>query len=220
MDCSMPGFPVLHQLLKLALTHVHWIGDIIQPSLRLLSPSPAFNLSSIRVFSNESVLYIRWTKHWSFSFSPSTEYSGLISFEINWFDLLRVQGTLKSLLQYHKSKASIPCHSAFFMIQLSHPYITTGKTILWQTFVGRVMSLIFNMLSSFVTAFLPRSKHLLISWLQSLSSVILEPRKIVFDCSHWFPIYMPWSEWKWFFLEMLGWRNPLNVFLQLLLITV
>ena len=131
---------------------------------------------SIRVFSNESALHIRWPKYWSFSFSinPSNEYSGLISFRMDWFDLLAVQGTLKSLLQHHSSKASILQHSAFFMVQLSHPYVTTGKTIAltrW-TFVGKVMSLLFNMLSKLVIAFLPRSKRLLISWLQSPSAVI------------------------------------------------
>ena len=146
----------------------------------------------IRVFSNESVLHIRWPEYWSFSFSisPSNEYSGLISFRVDWLDLLAVQGTLKSLLQHHSSKASILRCSAFFIVQLSHPYMTTGKTIAltrW-TFVGKVMSLLFNMLSRLVITFLPRSKHLLISWLQSPSAVILEPRKIV---SHCFPIYLP-----------------------------
>ena len=134
---------------------------------------------SIRVFSNESFLPIRWPKYWSFSFSisPSNEYSGLISFRMYWLDLLAVQGTLKSLLQHHRSKASVLQCSAFFIVQLSHPYMTTGKTIAltrW-TFVSRVMSLLFNMLSRLVIAFLPRSKHLLISWLQSPSAVILEP---------------------------------------------
>ena len=132
MDCSIPGFPVHHQLPELAQTHVHWVGDAIQPShpccpfLFLPSIFP-----SIRVFSNESALPIRWPKYWSFSFSisPSNEYSGLISFRISWFDLLEVQGTLKSLLQHHSSKASIHQHSAFFMVQLSHLYMTTGKTI-------------------------------------------------------------------------------------------
>ena len=133
----------------------------------------------IRVFSNESVLHIRWPKHWSFSFSisPSNEYSGLITFRMDWLDLLAVQGTLKSLLQHHSSKPSILRGSAFFTVQLLHPYITTGKTIpltRW-TFVGKVMSLLFTMLSRLVIAFLPRSKHLLISWLQSPSAVILEP---------------------------------------------
>ena len=137
---------------------------------------------SIRVFSNESALRIRWPKYWSFSFniSPSNEHSGLISFRMDWLDLLAVQGTLKSLLNYHSSKASILRHSAFFTVQLSHPYMTTGKTIAltrW-TFVGRVMSLLFNMMSRLVKTFLPRSKHLLISWLQSPSAVILEPRKM------------------------------------------
>ena len=130
---------------------------------------------SIRVFSNESVLSIRWTKYWSFSFSisPSNEYSGLISFRMDWFDLLAVQGTLKSLLQQHSSKASVLQHSAFFMVQHSHLYMTTGKTIaltIW-TFVGKVMSLLFSMLSRLVIAFLPRNKRLLISWLQAPSAV-------------------------------------------------
>ena len=135
---------------------------------------------SIRVFSSESVLRVRWTKYWSFSFSisPSNEYSGLISFRIDWLDLLVVQGTLKSLLQHHSSKVSVLWCSAFFMVQLSHPYMTTGKTITLtrQTFVGKVMSLLCNTLSRFVIAFLPRSKRLLISWLQSPSTVILEPK--------------------------------------------
>ena len=135
----------------------------------------------IRVFSNELVLHIRWPKYWSFSFSisPSGEYSGLISFRMNWLDLLAVQGTLKSLLQHHSAKASILQCSAFFIVQLSHPYLTTGKTIAltrW-IFVGKVMSLLFNMLSRLVIAFLPGSKHLLMLWLQSLSVVILESKK-------------------------------------------
>ena len=134
---------------------------------------------SIRVFSSESILCIRWPKYWSFSFSisPSNEYSRLISFRMDWFDLLALQGTLKSLLQHHSSKASILRHSAFLIVQLSHPYMTTGKTIaltIW-TFVGKIMSLLFNMLSRLVNAFLPRSKRLLISWLQSPSAVISEP---------------------------------------------
>ena len=137
---------------------------------------------SIRVFSNESVLRIRWPKYWSFSFSisPSNEYSGLISFRMNWLDLLAVQGTLKSLLQHHSSKASILWHSAFFMVQLSHPYMTTGKTIALtrRTFVGKVMSLLSNMPSRLVITFLPRSKRRLISWLQSPSAVIFEPKKV------------------------------------------
>ena len=135
----------------------------------------------IRVFSNKSALRIRWTKYWSFSFniSPSNEHPGLISFRMDWLDLLAVRGTLKSLLQHHSSKASILLHSAFFIVLLSHPYMTTGKTIALtrQTFVDKVMSLLLNMLSRLVTTFLPRSKHLLISWLQSPFSVILEPPK-------------------------------------------
>ena len=146
----------------------------------LLLPPSIF--PSIRVFSNESVLRMRWPKYWSFSFSisPFNEYSGLISFRMDWLDLLAVQGPLKSLIQHHSSKASIlPC-SAFLIVQLSHPYMTTGKTIAltrW-TFVGKVMSLLYNVLSRLVIAFLPRSKRLLISWLQSPSAVILEPPKI------------------------------------------
>ena len=149
--------------------------------LLLLPPIPP----SIRVFSNESTLHMRWPKYWSFSLSisPSNEHSGLISFRMDWLDLLAGQGTLKSLLQHHSSKASILWHSAFFTFQLSHPYMTTGKTIAltrW-TFVGKVMSLLFNMLSRLVITFLPRSMRLLISWLQSPSAVILEPRKIKSD---------------------------------------
>ena len=186
MDCSTPGLPVLHQLPEFTQTHVHWVGDAIQPSHPLLSPSPPPSIfPSIRVFSKESLLRIRWPKYWSFSFSfsPSNEYSGLISFRMDWVDLLAVQGTLKSLLQHHSSKASILQRSAFFMVQLSHPYVTTGKIIAltrW-TFVGKVLSLFFNMLSRLVITFLPRSKHLLISWLQSPSAVILAPKKIKSD---------------------------------------
>ena len=147
----------------------------------LLLPPSIF--PSISVFSNESVLRIRWPKYWSFSYSisPSNEYSGLISFRIDWLDLLAVQGTLKSLLQHYSSKASILCLSAFFIVQLPHPYMTTRKTIALtrQTFVGKEMSLLFNMLSRLVIAFLPMGKCLLISWLQSPSAVILEPPKIV-----------------------------------------
>ena len=149
MDCGTPGFPVHHQLPEFTQTHVHQVCDAIQPSHPLSSPSflPLMFLS-IRVFSNESVLRIRWLKYWSFSFniSPFSEYSGLISFMMDWFDLFAVQGTLKSLLQHHSSKASILWCSAFFTVQLSHPYMTTGKTITltrW-TFVGKVMSLLFN----------------------------------------------------------------------------
>ena len=160
----------------------------VMPSNHLILCHPLFLPSifpSIRVFSNELTLYIRWPKYWNFSFSisASNEYSGLIFFRIDWFDLLAVHGTLKSLIQHHSLKASIPWCSAFFMIQLSHPYITTGKTIALTrgTFVSKVMSLIFNMLSRFLIASLPRSKTLLISRLQSPSAVILEPKKIKSD---------------------------------------
>ena len=146
--------------------------------LLLLPPIPP----SIRVFSKESALCMRWPKYWSFSFniSSSNEHPTLISFRMDWLDLLAVQGTLKSLLQHHSSKASVLYHSVFFIVQLSHPYMTTGKTIaltVW-TFVSKVMSVLFNTLSRFVIAFLPRSKRLLISWLQSLSAMISEPKKI------------------------------------------
>ena len=180
----MLGFPVLHHLpnlLKLmsiesVMPSNHLILCCLLPRLPSIFPS-------IRIFSNESVLCIRWPKHRSFSFSisPFKEYSGLISFRMDWLDLLAVQGTLKSPLQHHSSKASILCHSAFFTVQLSHPYMTTGKTIAlirW-TFVGKVMSLLLNMLSRLVITFLPSSKRLLISWLQSPSAVILEPKNLL-----------------------------------------
>ena len=156
MDCSTPGFPV-HQ------TRVHQISDAIQPSHPLSSPSPP-TFASIRVFSNESVLHIMWPKFWSISFSisPSNEYSGFISFRNDWFHLLAVRRTLKSLHKYHSSKASILQHSAFFIVQLSLTYMTTGKAIAWTVwpFVDKVMSLLLNILSRFVIAFLPRSKRL------------------------------------------------------------
>ena len=159
----------------------------------LLLPPSIF--PSIRVFSSESVLCIRWPEYWSYSFSisPSKEYSGLISLRMDWLDLLAVQGTLKNLLQHHSSKASILRHSAFFTVQLSHPYMTTGKTRAFtrRTFVGKVRSLLFNMLSKVVITFLLRSKCLLISWLQSPSEVILEPQNKVCHCFHCFPIYFP-----------------------------
>ena len=147
----------------------------------LLLPPSVF--PSIRVFSNVSVLYIRWPKYWSFSISPSNEHPGLISFKMDWLDFLAFQGTLKSLVQHHGSKASILWWSAFFIVQLSHPHMTTGKTIaltIW-FFIGKVMSLLFNMLSRLVITFLPRSKHLLLSWLQSPSAVILKPPQIWYD---------------------------------------
>ena len=183
MDCSTSSFSVHHHLPALPQTQVHWVSGAIQPShlccSLLLLPSI---FPSIRIFSNESVLPIRWPKYWSFSFSISTsnDYSGLISFRMDQFDLFQVQGTLKSLLQHHSLKASVLQCSAFLMVQLSHPYMTTGETTamtIW-TFVGKVMPLLFNMLSREVIAFLPRSKHILISWLQSPSAVILEPPQI------------------------------------------
>ena len=164
MNRSTPGFPVYHQLPEFTQTHVHQVSDAIQPSHPLSSPSPI--PPSIRVFSNESTLHMRWPKYWSFSFSiiPSKEHPGLISFRMERLDLLAVQGTLKSLLQHHSSKASILWHSAFFTAQLSHPYMTTGKTIALtrRTFVGKVMSLLLNMPSRLVITFLPRSKRLLL----------------------------------------------------------
>ena len=196
MDCSMPGLPVYHQLPEFTQTHVHLVGDAIQPTHPLSSPSPStFNLPQHQGLSYKSVLHIRWPEYWSFSFSISlsNEYSGLTFFRMEWLDLLALQGTLKSLLQYHSSKASILWHSAFLIVQLSHPYMTTGKTIAltrW-TFVGKVMCLLFNMLSRLVTTFLPRSKRLLISWLQLSPAVILEsPQNKVCHCFHCFPIYL------------------------------
>ena len=153
------------------------------------------NFLSIRVFSSDSALHIRWPKYWSFSFniSPSNEYPGLISFRMDWLDLSAVQGTLNSLLQHHSSKASILQPSAFFIVQLSHPYMTTGKTkaLTRRTFVGKIMSLLFNMLSQLVITFLPRSKCILILWLQSPFAVSLDARKIGSHCFHCFPIYLP-----------------------------
>ena len=172
--------------------------ESVMPSSHLILCCPLLLLPStppsIRVSSNESTLCIRWPKYWSFSFSisPSNEHPGLISFRMDWLDLLAVQGTLKSLLQHHSSKASYFRHSAFLIVQLSHPYMTTGKTIAltrW-TFVGKVMSLLFNMLSRLVITFLPRSKRLLTSWLQSPSAVILEPNKVSHSF-HCLPIYFP-----------------------------
>ena len=184
-DCSTPGFPVHHQLPELAQTHVH---ESVMPSNHLILCHPLLLLPSIfpsiRVLSNESILHIRWPKCWSFSISPSNKYSGPISFRMDWLDLLAVQGTLKSLLQHHSSKT-------FFSTQLSLWAI--GKTIAltsW-TFVSKVMSILFNMLSGLVIASLPRSKYLLISWLQSQSTVILEPKKIVCHCFHCFSICLP-----------------------------
>ena len=192
-DYSMPGFLSITNTWSL-LKLMPIISVMPSNHLILCGPLllPPLIFPSIRVFCNELVFCIRWPKYWSFSFSisPSNEYSGLISFRMDWLDLLAVQGTLKSFLQHHSSKASILRHSAFFIVQLSHPYMTPGETITLtkRTFVGKVMSLLLNMLSRFVIAFLPRSQRLLISWLQSPSVVILDPKNKV---SHCFPIYLP-----------------------------
>ena len=167
MDSSTPGFSVHHQLLEVTQTHVHWVSDAIQPSHPLSSPLlPPSSFPSIRVFSNESALHIRWPKCWSFSFSisPSNEFSELISFRMDWLDLLAVQGTLKNLLPHHSSKASILWLSAFFIVQLLYPYMTIGKTIALtrQTFVGKVMSLLFNTLSRLI--FLINASRACSSW--------------------------------------------------------
>ena len=204
MDCSTSGFPVHHQLPELAQIYIHGVDDSIPLSHPLSNLLMLSIFPRIRVISNESVVRIRRPKYWSISFSisPSSEYSGLISSRMDWLDLLAVQGTLKSLLQPHSSKASTLQCSAFFIVQLSHPYMTTGKNIAltrW-TFVGKVMSLHFNILSRLVIAFLPRSKRLLISWLQSPSAVILEPPKIKSDSIPLFPHLFPmkwWDQMPW-----------------------
>ena len=177
MNRSMPGLPVHHKLLEFTQTHVHRVGDAIQPSHPLSSPSPPGPNSSQHQSFPMSQLFAlggQIMRSFSFCMSPSNEYLGPISFRMDWLDLLAVQRTLKSLLQHHSSKASILWRSAFFTVQLSHPYMTTGKTIALtrRTFVGKVMSLLLNMLCRLAITFLPRSKHLLISWLQSPSAVI------------------------------------------------
>ena len=182
MDCRKPSLPVHHQFPQFTQTHVHWVSDAIQPSHSLSYPSPpTFNLSQHQGLF-KLVFRIRWPKYYSFSFSirPSNEYSELISFRMDSLDRLPVKKTLKSLLHHNSSKASILQCSAFFRVQLSHPYMTTAKTIVLtrQTFVDKLMSLLFNKLSRLVITFLPRSKHLLISWLQSPSAVISKPKKI------------------------------------------
>ena len=186
MNHSTPGLPVHHQLPKCTQTYVHRVDYAIQPSHPLLSPSPpAPNPSQHQSLFQWVSSSHKWPKCWSFSFSinPSNEHPELISFRMHWLYLLAVQGTLKSLLQHHSSKVSILLCSAFFIVQLSHPYMTTGKTIALtrRTFFGQVISLLFNMLSRLVITFLPRSKCLLISWLQSPSAVVLEPKKINYD---------------------------------------
>ena len=190
MDRSMPSLPVHHQLLELSQTHVHGVGDVIQSSYPLLPPSPpTFNLSQHQGLFQWVSSSHQLAKGLEFQLqhSPSNEYSGLISFRMDWLDILAVQGTLKSLLQHHSAKASILWHSAFFIVQLSHPHMTPGKTIALtrQIFVGKVMSLLFNMLSRLVITFLPRSKRLSISGLQSPCAVILEPpQNLVLDYQH------------------------------------
>ena len=189
MDCSTAGFPVHHQLLEFTQTHVHRVGDAIQPSHPLSFILPPSIFYSIRVFSKESVFCIKWPKYWNFSFSisPSKEYSGLISFRMDRLDLLAVQGTLKSLLQHHSSKALILQHSAFFIVQLSHPYMTTGKTIAlirW-TFVGKVMFLLFNSFSSKEQASFNYTAAV------SICSDFGAQENKVCHCFHCFPIYLP-----------------------------
>ena len=186
MNHSMPGLPVHHQLPEFTQTHFHRVCDAIQPSYPQSSRSPPAPIPpSIKVFSNESTFHMKWPKYWSFSLSIilSKEIPGLISFRMDWLDLLAVQGALKSLLQHHSSNALILWRSAFFTVQLSHPYMTKGKTIALtrRTLVGKVTSLLLNTLSRLVIPFLPRSKHLLISWLQSPSAVIWEPKKVKSD---------------------------------------
>ena len=182
MNCSTPGFPVFQYLPEFAQVYFHWASDAIQPSYPLSSPILLPSIfPSIRVFSSDSAFPIRGPKEWSFSFSisPSNEYSRLISFRIDWFDLLEIKRTFKGLLQHHGLKAPIIWCSTFFMVQLSYLYTTTGKNIalIIRIFVIKVMPLLFNMLSRCIISFRPRSKCLLISWLQSPSTVILEPKK-------------------------------------------
>ena len=198
MDCNMSGLPVHPQLLKLAQTHVHRVGEAIQPSHPLLSPSPpAFNVSWHQGLFKWVHSHLR-EKYWSFSFSisPSNEYSGLISFRIDWLDLLTVQGSLKSLLQHHSSNTSILQCSAFFVVQKTHPNNASGKNIVLtrRTFVGKVMSLLFNMLSRLVTTFLPRSKCLNFTAAVTICSGRGAPQNKVWHCFHCFPNYVPWSD--------------------------
>ena len=198
MNRSTPGLPVHHHLPEFTQNHVHRVSGAIQP-IYLILCRPLLLLPSIppsiRFYSSGSTLLMRWPKYCSFSFSiiPSKEIPGLISFRMDWLDFLAVQGTLKSLLQHYSSKASILQRSAFLTVQLSHPYMTTGKTIALtrRTLVGKVMSLLLNILSKLVTTFLPRSNPLLISWLQSPSAVILETKNKVCHCFYCFPVYFP-----------------------------
>ena len=196
MDCSKPGFPVHLQLQEFTQTHIHQVGDAIQPSYPLLSPSPPpSTFPSIRVFSTESVLHIRWPKCWSFSFSPSSEYSVLISFRIDWFDLLAGQGIHKSLFQQHSSKTPILWHSVFFMVQLSYLKMTTGKTIaltIW-TFAGKVMSLLFNMLPRFALAVFFFKKQASFNFMSAVTicSNFGDQENKICHCFHFFSIYLP-----------------------------
>ena len=198
MNCSMLGFLVLHCLPDFSQTHVHWIRDAVQPSHPLSSPPPlALNLSQQQGFfqwvnSLYQVAKVLKLQLQSFQWIVRVDFP----WDWDWFDLLAVQGALKSLLQPHSSKPSVLWHSAVFIVHLSHSYMITGKTIALtiQAFVGKVMSLLFNMLSGFVIASFQRSKHLLISGLQSLSTVILKPKKIKCHCFQFFPIYLPWSD--------------------------
>ena len=202
MDWSMPGFPVLHHLLEFAQIHDHWVSDVLL-SNHLVLCSHLLLLSSVLPSIQGFFQWVSLSHQATgvlalqLSFSPSNEYSGLISFRIDWFDLLAVQGTLKSLLQHHSLKASILRCSAFFIVQLRHLYMTTGQTIALtiRTFVSKLMSLLYNMLSRFVIVFLPRSKYLLISWLQSLSTLILEPKKIKSVNVSTFLFAMKWWDW-------------------------
>jgi len=199
VECSTPGLLVHRQRPEFTQTHAHWVSDTIQSSHPLWSPfPPAFNLSQDQcLFKWVSSLHqVTKVLDFQLNISPSNEYSGLISFRMDWLDLLAIQGNLKSLLQHHSLKASILQWSAYFIVQLSHPYMTTGKTIAltrW-TFVGKVISLLFNVLPRLLITFIPRSKHLLSLWLQSPSAVILEAQNIVCHCFHCFPIYLPWSD--------------------------
>ena len=201
MNYSTAGLPVHHQFPESTKTHVHRVSDAIQPSHPLLSPSPpAPNSSQCQGLFQESTLRMRWPKYWqsfSLSISPSNEHPGLISFRMDWLDLLSVQGPLKSHLQHHSSKASILRHSAFFPIQLSHPCMTTGKTIVLtrRAFVGKVTSLLLNLLYRLVITFLPRSKHLLISWLQSPSALFWSPQKLSLTLFPLFPHLFPMKYW-------------------------
>ena len=200
MNHSTSGLPVHHQLLESTQTHIHWVGDAIHPSHPLSSPSPpAPNPSQHQgLFQWINFLHeVAKVLDFSFSISPSNEHPGLISLKMDWMDPLAVQGTLKSLLQHQNSKGSILQNSAFFTVQLSHPYMTTGKTIALtrRTFVGKVMSLLFNRLSRLIITFLPRSKSLLISWLQiTICSDFGAQKNKVSHCFHCFPIYFPWSD--------------------------